>query len=156
MSRPLSNLELLLGLLFESDGGPIVVEVPYTYEGERQLFAVTLEEGHVGEILMAVRRAANAQAIATGQLPPFPDPLCYPDPDSELKRQTRREVARLLSDLEHESDTELRLKALKEARTALSSLAPSVSLKQAEWDKLVRAFRKLQPGITDDEVLALL
>ena len=64
-------------------------------------------------------------------------------------------MARLLADLQDEADAELRLKVLKEARTALNSLKPSVSVRQLEWEKILRAARKLSPSITEDEVLAL-
>jgi hypothetical protein len=150
-----ANIELLLKRLLEVDG-PTSVAIPYTLHGQEHLFEVSFEAGHVEVILSEVKRACNTQALALGHPAPFPNPADFPDPDEELRRRSRRLAGEILLELEAEGDIEMRMKGLAQVERLLRTLRPAVSMKQTEWEKLVKAFRKLNPQMTEDDILSLL
>lgn len=157
---PKTNFERLIETLFQLPKKRGTFRFPYVdhtkHPPEEHSFSVHLTEQDARDILTIVKRAANKQRIQKGQPVLFGSPVDYPDPEAEIKRRFNKFISDMLVEAEHMDDMGEKRKLLKEIRMAFKEARPDVSMKKYEWDRLVKAFKKVNPALTEDEILAAL
>lgn len=153
-----TNLETLLQILFQAKRGA-TIKLPYkdrsVHPPKESKIEVTLSEADVQEILTVVKRAKNKELLEGGQATLFKAPIDYPDPEAEIRRRTMKTISQLLLDIESLQTADERLDHLKQLKAAIREIKPSASMKAFEWDKLVRAFKKANPKLSESEILSL-
>lgn len=158
MSDHKTNFERIIESLFQLPSGKKTFKFPWvdrsTHPPTEHKFEVVITEQDARDILSIVKRAANKQRINNGQDILFNDPIDYPDPDAEIRRRNQKFMSDLLVKAESIQDDTERRKLLKEIRMTARELRPSMSITKFEWDKIVGAFKKVSPQISEDEILA--
>jgi len=155
-----TNFEQLIELLLQIPKKRGTFRFPYTdrrvHPPRKGSFKVTLTEQDAQDILTIIKRAANKQRLDHGDDVLFTAPIDYPDPDAEIKRRMSKFISDMLVEAEQLDDAAEKRKLLKEIRMAAKELRPNVNMSKYEWDRLVKAFRKVNPELSEDEILHIL
>lgn len=155
-----TNFERLVETLFQLPKKRGTFRFPYVdhsvHPPEEKSFSVKLTELDAHDILTIVKRAANKQCIERGEKILFTNPVDYPDPEAEIRRRFNKFISAMLVEAEDLDDSGEKRKLLREIRMANKEARPDISMKKYEWDRLVKAFKKVNSSLTEDEILSAL
>ena len=153
-----TNFERLIETLFQIPKKKGTFKFPYVDHSqtppEENVFEVKLTEQDAKDILTIVKQAANKQRLQRNEDILFTEPVAYPDPDAEIKRRLQKFISDMLVEAEQMDNREEKRKLLKEIRLTAKDMKPNMSISKLEWDKIVSAFKEVNPDLTEDEILA--
>jgi len=149
----------ILDIIIDSAPGGITIKVPHVDHSvappAESTVLIRLGASDKQDIITILKRAANKQQLEAGNGIPFDEARYYPDVEGEIRKRIQYNCSDLIQKMQDAEKATDRAKILKEIRLTLKDLKPDVKLKNVEFAKLRAAFKKVNPNISDDEIVAL-
>ncbi|MBO6572127.1 MAG: hypothetical protein JJ958_06730 [Balneola sp.] len=149
----------LLTLVIDSAAGGMTLKLPYVDHSvsppEEQTVTFRIGSGDKEDLITVLKRAANKQELEAGNPLPFDEARYYPDVDLELRKRTQNLLSDQLQKLQDVEKATERKALIKEIRMLWKDLKPNIKLSSVEFSKLAKAFRKINPNLSDDEIVGL-
>lgn len=149
------NFETIITHLFGvNHSNPVELTIPYK-DGKRNLeYKFMLQPYDVKEVMSLIKRAINRQRLEDGDELVFHAPYDHPEPEREANRRLLRYLSELIIEVEKSESLNERIANLKQIREAIKDLKPDVKMGRNTLDKIVSAFRKYVPELSEEEILA--